>query len=223
MLVHPPALPVQIRITVADDARGGAVEEVDDLEAVLGDGLAGLGAFDEEVGVFGDEAFGCPRDRDDLVAPEVAAAGVVVGGGGELGGDAEEGLALGAPELDGLVDGRGREVFADDGGEVVLAALEVEQLGGRAGGEGVAVLQQAVAAGDREVELAGGDELRHVVRADDLHVEAFDAGRRAPDGLAVAVAVEGETGVAQRFDDVALLVAVGNGEAEGVALGVARR
>src|SRR5207247_11383804 len=47
----------------------------------LGERLAGLGAFDEKVSVLRHEAFGGAGYGDDLIAPEMAAAGVVIGRG----------------------------------------------------------------------------------------------------------------------------------------------
>src|SRR5438093_74172 len=108
LVIDAPTVPAQLRIAVGDDARSGTVEEVDDFEAVLGDRLAGLGAFDEEVGVFGDETFGSAGDGDHLVAPEVAAPGVMVGSGGKFGGDTDEALVFATPLPEGFINSRRR-------------------------------------------------------------------------------------------------------------------
>ena len=78
------------------------------------------------------------------------------------------------------------------------------------------MLVEQVEAGDGDIELAESDELRHVLRPDDLHFEAVDAGVGASDVGLLLVAIEADAGFGQRFVDVALLVAVGHGEAERV-------
>ena len=79
------------------------------------------------------------------------------------------------------------------------------------------MLEEAITPCDGEVHFAGRHKSRHIVWPYDLYIEPVDAGRRTADGPSVAVAVESEVCCAEGFDHVALLVAVGDSEAERVA------
>ena len=106
-------------------------------------------------------------------------------------------------------------VPVDDGGEVVLGDLEVEGLVGGAGREGVEVLVQEVEASDGDVELAEGDELRHVLRADHLDLEARRSPRTGGGRTSSPRSRRRRCRPWQRAVDVALLVAVRERQTEG--------
>ena len=116
----------EIRTTAGDDAGRRTIEQVDHLEVVLGDRATCLRALDEDVSIFGHEALRGAGDRDHLVAPEVAAAGVVVGRSRILSGDGQDFTALGAPVRKGAGKVVSRQVGIDDGAQVVLGALQID-------------------------------------------------------------------------------------------------
>ena len=81
-----------------------------------------------------------------------------------------------------------------DHGEAVLRALQVGELFDRARRKLQQVVEQQIAAGDREVELPERHLLRHVLRPDHLHLDAVDVDARPPHDGAVLVAVHADAG-----------------------------
>ena len=74
--------------------------------------------------------------------------------------------------------------------------------------------QVATANTDFLINAIEDPELRHILRADHLHLESVDRGRGAADEGFLFVAIEGDACLGERAVDVALLVAVGDGEAQ---------
>ena len=118
------------------------------------------------------------------------------------------------PVRDRLGDRIGRHVLGHDRAHAVAAAVQVAQLDDGRRREGGEVRREPVAPRQRHVEASEGDRLRHVLRANHLHLDALDGRARAARGLPFIVALERESGGGERLDRVALRVPVGHREAQ---------